>query len=86
MKTNIITFPCVPGDIIYDIYEFVNETPFPNPEMSKWEVKCIGFQYDKKGRLLYNIDGRVIPPDEFGKTIFLSEAEALENIKNHQLL
>ena len=77
----VMEFPCKPGDTIYDIYEFVNETPFPNPTMSKWEVKCLGFQYDRKGKLFYNIDGRVIPPEEFGKTIFLSEAEALAAVK-----
>ena len=76
-----VALPCAPGDTIYDIYEFVNEVPFPNPTIYKWEVKCIGYRKDKKGNIIYDIDGRQIPPEEFGKTIFLSEQEALEAIE-----
>ena len=80
-ENHVVPFPCAPGDTIYDIYEFVHDTPFPNPYMYKWEVKCIGWQKDKNGKPFYNIDGRVIPPDDFGKSIFLSEEEALVAIE-----
>ena len=78
--TNSITFPCKVGDTIYDIYEFVHDTPFPNPTMEKWTIKTLGYTYDRRGRFYYSIDGRIIPPEDFGHTIFLSESEALAAI------
>ena len=76
-----VPFPCAPGDTIYDIYEIFNETPFPNPAIDKWVVTNITCWFDKKGNMTYEIDGRMIPAEEFGKTVFLSEEEAQEAIK-----
>lgn len=73
--------PCVVGDVLYDISEYVEG--FSSPLIYKIHAKSIEILKDEKG-IIYCIDSSDYRETDFGKIVFhtIEEAEAaLEKMK-----
>lgn len=79
LENGVIVPPCKQRDTIYDISEFINGIPCP--EMYEIYVDCITLESDETGKIIFCIDGIEYYYDDFGKTVFLTEAEAEQALK-----
>ena len=70
----LIELPCKMDDKLYDITDFVEHCP--RPEMYEVHASWISFSTDKSGELWIDIGGFDYRLDDFGKTVFLTKAEA----------
>jgi hypothetical protein len=74
----MVELPCAFGDTIYDIYEFLENRYAP--EIMKYKADAIEIKKDKHG-IVFCIESTMFRPEEFGKSVFLSEEEAEQALK-----
>ena len=79
LANGVIVPPCKQRDTIYDISEFLDDTPYP--EIYEIYVDCITLESDETEKIIFCIDGFEYYYDDFGKTVFLTQEEAEKALK-----
>ena len=68
----LIKLPCKVGDTIYGLHKAM---------VCELDTETIGISKMPSGEILYLIDGWVLDKGDFGKTVFLTKAEAEQKLK-----
>ena len=75
----MIKIPCDFNSTIYDISDFVEHNQAP--KIYKVSTNYISLSIEN-GETIYDIDGFDYKLSDFGKSVFLTEKEAIEKIKD----
>lgn len=81
LANGVIMLPCKVGDTVYDIGDFFDGTPYPEMYEYKADYITLWEKYPDRNEIYFSIDGMDYALDDFGKTVFLTQEEAEQALK-----